>query len=72
MAENDYTIKPVEGLQSVTGLSAIGQREERNKKQEHKQKHEKHFEEEVDLLEIEQKTVVIDNSPDENKLDFRA
>jgi hypothetical protein len=72
MAENDYTIRPVEGLQSVTGLSAIGQREERNKKQDQKHKHEKHFEEEVDLLEIEQKTVVIDNSPDEDKLDFRA
>ena len=71
MAENDYTIKPVEGLQSVTGLNAIGQREERNKKQDHRQKHGKHFEEEVDLLEIEQKTVVIDNK-DEDRLDFRA
>ena len=70
MADDSYNIiKPVEGLQSLTGVNPVGQRRHRQQKQKFEQNDSN---EQMDENEEQQQENTTENKGYKHRLDFKA
>lgn len=76
MVDNNYnTIKPIQALQNITGLTQVKQRKEKNrqeKQKEHGKKHQEQIQEEPIEIDAKNETTAQKKQTDPNSIDFCA